>query len=275
MEKLYKAINANTDITDQALRVACNEIANTYSDIVDVNAKSKTVLRLGENTDVDTAWETVWQLGGDETYLTANNIYSISSSDDGDNQDIYIEGHTVSGTGADAKFSYITQTVTMDGQTQTALTAPLARVSYAANRTGTALAGDVYLYEITTITSGVPDDLTKAHMKISGSDGHNQSLKAAATLSNRDYFIMTGFDASVSSSAAAAVEFELQVREVGQQFLPKARFTANTAASSAVSHKFNPYVIIPKNADVRVRAKSSSANATVTASFAGYVAAVV
>ena len=48
---------------------------------------------------------------------------------------------------------------------------------------------------------------------------------------------------------------------MGQQFLPKARFTANTAASSAVSHKFNPYVIIPKNADVRVRAKSSSANA--------------
>lgn len=262
-------------IAGPEINQAINEIYSAYGDEVTIAGKAKSLLKFGKNIDLDAGvWETIWELGGDETYPTTNTIDRIVSSNAADTQTISLEGHTVTGAGADAEFTFVVQTVTLNGQTPVALTTPLARASRAATTSGTALAGDVYVFEDSATTGGVPNDLTKAHIKIAGSLGDNQSFKAATTFSNRDYFIMTGFTCSVSRTTSASVDFEIQVRQVGGLFLPKQRIDVNSVAQGTTQIKFNPYIIIPKNADVRVRGVSSANNTEVNASFQGYLAEV-
>lgn len=260
---------------DWRIVAAINEIHSSYGDMVDVLSKGKALLKFGENDDVDTAWETVWELGGDEVYPTTNSINTISSSAAGDTQVITLEGHTVTGTGSDQQFTFVIQTVTLNGQNKVTLGTPLARVSRAANSNGVALAGDVYVYEDTAIVAGVPSDLTKAHIKISGlTEGYQQSFKTATTFSNTDYFILTGFGVSVAKGNAAAVDFEIQVRNPGGLFRPMVRVSANSAGSTSVIEHFDPYKIIPKNYDIRIRALASTTNVPVNAYFTGYIAQI-
>lgn len=257
------------------LYLAEREIANTYGDTVSVIEKKKTLIKFGRNDDIDTAIEeTVWQPGGLEVYQTANTIDTISSSDAGDTQEMVIEGHTVSGTGVNAQFTFVTQTVTLNGQNKVTLPTPLARCSRAFNNNGVELAGSVYVYRDTAITGGVPNDLTTVHAQVP--IGFNQTFKGATTFSNTDYFIMTGAMFSVNrTSTAANVDFIIEVREPGKVFRPVfGRVTvSNTTGTSRI--QLDPAVLVPKNSDIRVQAIANTNNVPVTAEFAGYIAQVV
>lgn len=251
------------------------EVYSTYGDRVSTLAKRKSLLKFGRTDSLGTSWETVWTQGGDETYVTTNAIDTISSSSGSDTGGLaYIEGHTVSGTGADAQFTFVVQTVTLTGTTKATLSTPLARVSRVYNASSTTWVGDIYVYEDdTTTTPGVPDTASKIHMKVEAGD--NQSYKAATTFSNSDYFICTGGNASVNKKTAATVDFEMEVRRPGGLFLPVMRLTAASTGLNTVSIRFDPYVIIPKNADVRVVAIGSTTGIEVNAAFQGHLASVV
>lgn len=256
---------------------AIQEIFSKYGDRVSVLAKSKSLLKFGKNVGIDSGvTETVWTQGGDETFVTTNAIDKISSSSASDTEEIYIEGHTVTGTGTDAQFTFASQTVTLAGQTETALTTPLARVSRAYVTSSSSLVGDVYIYEDDTVTAGVPQTASKIHMKILGTAGDTQSFKAATTFSNEDYFICTGGYAACVGSSTANVNLTLEVRTVGSVFRPTAgRVALSGAGQPTAQVDFTPYVIIPKNADVRIRALSDANNTVVDASFQGFLAKVV
>jgi hypothetical protein len=247
------------------IRHAIEEIDNTYGDRV--RPKAKSLHKFGKNEDVGTSIETIWEQGGNETYVTTNAIDKISSSSGSDTEVITIEGHTVSGTGTDAEFTFVVQTVTLVGQTETALTTPIARVSRAYNAGSTALVGDVYIYEDDTVTAGVPQTATKIHLKIPA--GQNTSFKGATTFSNTDYFILTEVHFAVGKKAAATVDFDLEVRKVGGLFLPKFQTTLATTGSNSESEVFMPYYIVPKNADVRIRAIASTTGVEADCNFEG------
>lgn len=261
---------------DFVMQNAINEIARSYGHSVDIVAKSKSLLKFGNNPDLDTGvWETVWQTGGDETYVDTNIIDTISSSSTSDvGQVINIEGHTVTGTGADQQFTFIVQDATLNGQNKVTLATPLARVSRAYNSSTTDLVGIVHVYEDTALSGGDPIDDTKEHISIRGTLGDQQSFKAATTFSDSDYFICTGGWASITRSSTAAVDFELQIRRPGQTFRPVSRMTLNSTGSTTNQIQFNPYVVIPRNCDIRVRAVSTANNVEVNASFQGYIAKV-
>lgn len=275
LDSLTARIEAlEAELAYNPIALAEARIQDTFGDTVSVQEKKKTLLKFGKNVDLDTAWETVWVQGGDETYVTDNLIDTISSSNAGDTQEVTIEGHTVSGTGTDAQFTFVVQTATLNGQNKVVLTTPLARVSRLANNSTTAFAGDIYVYEDDTLTGGVPNTASKIHLKVLGSAGDTQSFKAATTFSNSDYFICTGGWASVNKAASAAVDFEMQVRTVGSVFRPVARLSLNSTGSTTQQITFDPPVIVPKNADMRVRAIASAVNCEVNASFYGYLAIV-
>lgn len=262
-------------IASAEINQAINEIYSTYGDEVSVASKAKTLLKFGKNLDLDTGgFETVWEVGGNEVYATGNTIDTISCSSATDTGTIVIEGHTVVGTGSDAQYSFNVQTATLNGQNKVVLSTPVARVSRAANLSGTPLAGDVFIYEDTAIVSGVPSDLTKAHLKINGSGGENKSFKSATTFSNTDYFIMTSAVFSVGKATSASCDFQLEVRKPGQLFLPVHRVTVNSVASSTMQIIYSPHLIVPRNSDIRIRAISSANNVEVNSSFAGYLANV-
>ena len=262
------------EVPDGRLVQAEREIEATFGDRVSIDRKAKSLIKFGKSGTLSTNRETVWNVGGHETYVTGNTITHVSSSSASDNQTLKLECHTVSGTGTDSQFTFVVQTVTLNGQTPVALDTPVARVSRVFNDNGTELVGAVYVYEIdgTTVTAGVPSPASKIHSKIDA--GFQQGFKGATTFSNEDYYVLTGGFGSVSYKQAAAVDFYLEVRQAGKVFIQQAAVSAN-ASGGSWQIDLDPAVIIPKNADVRITCQSGSQGAVVYGSFKGYLAKVI
>lgn len=261
------------EVPDARLVQAEREIYQYLGQEVSIDNKAKSLLKFGKSAPVtaDTR-ETVWTVGGNETYVDTNLIDSISSSSVNDDQLIRIESHTVTGTSSSQQFSFVVQTVNLNGQNRVALPTPVARVSAMVNANSHDLEGEVNVYENTALTGGIPNDASKVHCRIEA--GYQNALKAATTFSNEDYYILTGGFGSVSNKQAANVDFYLEVRQVGGVFIEAA---AVSAASTGGSWNVNldPAVIIPPNADVRITCEASASGAVVFGSFQGYLAKVI
>lgn len=260
------------EVPDGRLVQAEREIQAQYGDVVSIDRKAKSLIKFGKsgNLAADTL-STVWTVGGNETYVTDNTIEYISSSSASDTQEITLECHTVTGTGADAQFTFLAQTVQLNGQTPVALDTPVARVSHAYNSNGTELVGRVTVYENTTVVGGVPSDATKIHIDIP--QGLQGAFKGATTFSNTDYYILTGGFGSVSKKQDASADFFLEVRTAGGVFIQTAAISASSGGPWNV--ELDPAVIIPKNADVRITADASANNTVVFGIFKGYLAKVI
>lgn len=121
---------------------------------------------IGDNPSVEPGTiETLWNVGGLYVYLTADTTLFASSSDASDT-DTYVI------LGLNELYEPITAIVTLNGTTPVALSAKLFRVRVIVNinPVGTGSVGDVYVAESTALTAGVPDDLTKAKIKVPAGD---------------------------------------------------------------------------------------------------------
>ena len=262
----YEASQVNGVWLQHAIEV----IEGTYGDVVSVQAKDKDLLKFGRNKLVNSSKSTLMTLptGTDnETYVSTNIITQISSSSGSDTGDVIIEGHTTSG----GVFTFVTQTITLTGQTLAPLTTALARVSRVVNDGSTDLVGNIYVAETDTLSSGVPDTDAKVHLIVTA--GLNNSEKGATTISNNDYYIMTSFYADCLEKTAAYGIIHLEVREAGKTFINKIDIEASTNDSG--DHAFKPYLIIPKNADVRIRISANAAGKDFSGGFQGVLASVV
>lgn len=261
--------------TDPKLNHAINEILSAYGDTVSVETKAKSLFKYGKNPNVPQTKATIWYTGQDqanETYVAANtnSIDSVSSGNAGDTQSVVIEGHTES----DGNKTFVTQTVTLTGQTRAPLTTPLNRVTRLYNNGSTNFAGDIFVYENTALSSGKPSDTTKIHLTVNGLGGQNQSEKASTSLSSTDYWIITTFRASVVEKTATVADVELQARLSGKVFREIEDVTTSQGVPGVI--KFDPYIIIPPNSDVRLQGTSSDAGgAAVSGSIFGYLAIIV
>ena len=261
------------EVPDGRLVQAEREIQSTFGDVVSIDKKAKSLLKFGKSAPLDAnTIETVWSYGGHETYVNDNLIDSIVSSNVADNEEIYLECHTVEGTGTDQKFTFMTQTVSLNGQNRVPLPTPVARVSRAYNNNGTELVGAVYVYEETPLVAGVPQDSTKVHAHIP--QGFQQSFKGATTFSDEDYYILTGGFGSVSNKQAASVDFYLEVRSAGKIFRQGAAVSASSTGGSW-DIDLDPCIVIPKNADIRITCETATQGAVVFGSFKGYLAKVI
>ena len=262
----------NYEVPDARLVQAEREIYQNFGEVVSIDTKAKSLVKFGKSAALTTgSLQTVWTIGGNETYVSANTIDSISSTSVSDQEEIYIEGHTVTGTGQDQKFTFVSQTVTLNGQTRVALPTPLARVSMVYNNNGTLLVGRVVVYEDTAIVGGIPTDPSKIHIDIPL--GFQESFKAATTFSDTDYYILTGGFGSVSLKQDGSADFYLEIREPGKIFRQVAGISATNAGPWTIN--LDPAVIIPKNCDLRVRTETSVNNLVVFTSFQGYLAKVI
>lgn len=257
------------------VRGTIDEIRETFGD--HVHFKHKHLLKFGRTSNADSGVKTtIMTLPGavvNEVLQTTNSIDSISSSSGSDTSVLRIEGHTIDANGL---LTFVVQDATLDGQTRVALATPLARVSrgYVLAQTFAApaaeLVGSVYFYENGAITNGVPDTDAEVHMVIE--PGKNQSEKCATSVSNKDYFILTGFTGAIGrgSSSTTTVDFELEWRELGgvwRQF--SMEMSLRASGVSVLDIQFHDHQIIPPNSDLRMVAISNSANTAVSGSFEG------
>ena len=262
------------EVPDGRLVQAEREVYSTYGHMVSIDAKAKSLLKFGKSGNLSSTagLQTVWSVDGNETYISTNLIDSVVSSSASDTQEVTIEGHTIEGSGVDAKFTFVVETVTLNGQTPVALTTPLARTSRVNNNGSTEIVGVVAVYQDSAVTGGVPNDVTKVHIDIPL--GFQQSFKAATTFSNTDYFFLTGCYGAVSQKQTAAADFYIELREVGKSFRQIACLAASSSGGS-FNIEFDPAIIIPRNADVRIRCTTGTNNAVVFTNFRGYLAKVV
>lgn len=261
---------------DDLIRHAQDVIFETYGDTVSVSEKKKDLIKFGTNPNVGTTRSTIWYTGQDnnnEIYIAdnVNSIDSISSSYNPDSEVVKIEGHTMTG----GNRTFVSQTATLNGRNRVALTTALNRVTRVAHNddSSTDLVGEIYVYEDTALTSGKPINTKKIHLTIPS--GSNQSKKSSTSLSSTDYWIVTGFSGgSLEKTGTNTTEIELQVRVVGGVFKPVSKpIVVNTGTDTF--REFTPYVIIPKNADVRLTALSSSGGQEITGDIQGFLAEIV
>jgi len=253
--------------TDSGLIHALQVIEGDYGKVC--YYKPKTLKKFGRNEDVGTAYEDIWQYGGTETLPTTNAIDTVSSSSTSDTTTLVVEGFVLTG---DNKI-FTVQTVTLTGQTKALLTTPLARCTRAYASGAADLVGDVYIYEDDTLSAGVPTTAAKVHIDIKGTEGENQSFKASTSISSTDYWVITQIYVAVLRKTAAQANFQLQVKDNG--FVWRSRSILNAASTAApTAVNISPPIIIPSNADVRVRAQASTAGVDCVAWMNGYLALV-
>lgn len=258
------------------LEHAKDVIFKSYGDRVSFSEKGKDLLKFGKNPNVGSSFATIWYTGQDnanETYVAddVNSIDTISSSSASDTEVVRIEGHTMTG----GNRTFVVQTATLNGQNKVTLTTPLNRCTRVAHNdeSSTDLVGEIYVYEDTAITAGKPTDTTKIHITVQA--GENQSQKASTSLSSVDYWVIGSMQFNyLQKSGSNVASFRIEVREQGGVFKPKTdEITVTTGNSRDVM--FAPYLIIPKNSDVRISAKTSALNQELSADINGFLAVVI
>lgn len=244
-----------------------NVIYRSYGDVISFGEKGKYLRKFGRNTNLSSNTEAqVWQSGGIEVLSTTNDITHFASDDAGDTQTITVEGHTIDGSD---NLTFSIQNLTLAGQTKTALTTPLARVTRLYNTGSTDFAGTVSVSKDVAYTNGVP--ASDVHLTVAGAD--NQSLKAATSISQNDYWVITSGYFAVKRSATAIVDFKVQVKLKGQVWRTQLTATVSNSSGGTIVPLDTP-IIIPPNSDVRVLA-TSTANSTQVDAYVDGILAII
>ena len=257
-----------------AYKHAVESIRDIYGD--KTYLKPKQLLKFGRNPNVGATKATVQQFSQagtpeiNETYVTTNLINRIVSSNDNDEHDIYIEGHSVDGSG---NLTFVTQTVALDGQTGSPLTTALARMTRMYNADTTATAGTVYGYQSTSsVSSGVPQDNTKIHCLFDATE--QNSLKASTSFSQSDYGVITTLYGSIGKNKTANAVVRFEVRNQGGVFRTQFTWELDNVGQGGFVFHPDPFILIPPNSDVRFTAVASTTDVIISAGFDAYLALI-
>jgi len=229
-----------------ALKVQFGQIRGVYS-----------VNKFGENSEIDTGStpEDVWDFGGEYIFSTSAVIDTISSSSALDAVDITIEG-------LDANWDRVIQTIKLDGQNKVALSTALLRVYRAFNSNGAELNGDVYIYEDTAISGGIPTDTTKirAFMK---AEANQTEMMIFSVPANKTMMYMEGFIAiSRPGGVSGSADLTFKRRDFEKVFRVGRRISLNSQGSSNWRAVYTVPLIINEKSDIVFRCEAVSANST-------------
>ena len=251
---------------DPKMAFLLSEIKRTYGHDCVINRKS--LHKFGRFSSLGTSESEINYLGIDPVHSTSNSITHFSSTDGGDTQTLRVEGMTISG----GLLTFAAQDITLAGQTKTALTTPLSRVTRIANvSSATATSGDVYVYEDGAVSGGVPTDSNTVGNVMPAGD--QSTLFAGTSISSTNYFLCTGFYAYLAKKTTGFADVKLKAREISSVY--RTVQVVSIGTSSPVEHKFNPPLIIKSNSDIDLVATGSTSNLDVCAGFDGYFADIV
>ena len=231
---------------------------NYFSEVAAGNVKGRSSLIVsGLNPDVDMspAVEDIWNLPGVPLYaLPADGeapIDTISSSNASDTMVITIRGLDI--TGAE-----VILFPTLNGQNKVALATPLWRHNISINRSATDLQGDVYVYEDTAITAGVPDDFNFVRGYIALGD--NRSFQGINTIPLNKKGQLYWIYPFISNQQSANVAIQLFTREFGGVPISSTPGGLNSAGTSFLPFMLPIPAPIPPLTDMIPKAIGSTAN---------------
>jgi hypothetical protein len=199
----------------------------------------------------------IWGYGDVEPiygWPTTASIDSLTSDNAGDTQDVEI-------LGLDENWAEVTQTVTLTGQTRAALTTNLIRVNRMENvSAGTDFAGDIYLFENTALSGGIPVDTSKVKGFIT--NGDNQTLQGFYSVpAGKTALILQYGTTLLGTNSTVITVMEAFVRLFGMTFNLKDRYVLSRSGTSARDETFPVPGIFPEKSDFILR-MTPSANAS-------------
>lgn len=204
-------------------------------------------------------FEDIWNVdSSNEVFPSDNIIDTISSSSALDLTPVFIRGYTINNN----KLTPQNQVAILQGNSKFPLLVPLARVETMSNVSSVNWNGDIYLYEDTAITAGVPDDDSKIHLKGDAID--NTGIKTSASTSDNEYAVITDVSGYISRTQSTFIDFKLQVAPVGSIFSTRFQWTASSNGNSGDIPLPVP-LIIPPNNDFRIIGISGAGNDSVIA----------
>lgn len=219
--------------------------------------------KFGENPSITTATdpEDIWDGGGIYTFSNTANIDSISSSNDGDTQDVMIWG-------LDTNWDEVIQTVTLTGQATATLGTSLIRIYRMVNIGTTDISGNVYCYiNGATVAVGVPTTATDIRAIIN--NGNNQTLMCIYTVpaGKTGYFWGGYVSISRGPASTASTDFTWRARLFGSVFAVKSRICAMSSGSSAWNYTYKVPMALPEKTDIIIRCEEVSATVGVCGGF--------
>ena len=230
-------VNAGAHIAD--LRPLLLEVAR--GNVVGYSTMSK----FGQNNDIGTgAYEDIWDGGATYTYPANDTapITDIYSTDNGDEQDIQVQGLDVTG-------ALTLQTITLTGTTVAPLTTNLWRVFRLMNMGTTNNAGVVHATVSNKATS-------YAQMAI----GNNQTLMALYTIPlGKTGYLLQGTNSIIGTNRGYSISGKLLMRPYGKVFQLKKTFGLASDGSGYMVMPFPLPGKIPQLTDIKVSAISSAA----------------
>lgn len=227
------------------------------------------VHKFGRAPDFDTGDGEVTIWGGANDALTNEMQYNYSataiidslvSSNSGDTQAIKVEG-------LDSSYALVTQTITITGQTRKALDTNLIRVNRLINVGSTDIAGNVYCYEDTALTAGVPIDTTKIRAIII--DGSNQTEMAVYTVpAGKTGYLRQWFASSSGAKKTTNYLTKLKARPFGQVF--QLKHSSSIADAAPYIHSYIEPEAFTEKTDIEMTASITDTGITEAAVSAGF-----
>lgn len=186
--------------------------------------------------------------------------YYISSSNAADNQNFYFSG--INEKGFEQNHSQ-----PINGQTKTRLSDTFLWFRFwdAININSESLQGDLYIYEDTTVTNGIPDDLTKIRGFVKRAD--NQSQMGIWTIPLNEQGALTDVILGISNKVQAIVAFEIHARLVGGIFTLRGAGSINSVGTGIFQRCFCAGSRFFPGADILIKAQTKTNSIDVIADF--------
>lgn len=258
----------NIEATDSGnLRVTDAEsgLAIAKGDVIETTF----IHKFGRAPDFDTGdgnvtiWDGAEDVGLNEmqyNYSTTAIIDSLSSSNNGDTQDVEVQG-------LDTNYALVVQTITLTGQTRVALTTNLIRIFRIKNIGSVDVAGNVYCYENTTIAAGVPTDTTKVRAVLV--DGNNQTEMAVYTVpAGKTAYVRSWFASSSGAKKTTNYLIKLRARPFGQVF--QLKHSSSVADAAPYQHLYVEPEVFTEKTDIEMTALLTEGGVTEAAVSAGF-----
>lgn len=234
--------------------------------------------KFGRRDNLGTSWQAVLDTYSTSTllkeYPTTNTIDSLVCSDAAFAGMCWIEGLFIDAND-DNKYKTHKWQQEANGQTPVTLLQPLVRCFRVFNKSDESLATgsdtvSVYAADGVTVTGGVPQTEQKIHCSFNGEQ--NQSQQAEFATAYDEYWYGHTLKASIQKSGTPTAKIRIQVREFGNVW--RNVFTGDISKESPLSQRWEPFLIVSPNHDVRVTVLASTTNVTLEAELNGFIATV-
>ena len=196
------------------------------------------------------------------TFSSTADIDSLSSSDNGDTQDIEVQG-------LDSSYNLVTQTITLTGQTRKALDTDLIRVFRLKNVGTTDLAGTVYCFVNVETTGGVPNTL--ANIRAQVDNGNNQALMAVYTVpAGKTGYMRNWYASTAGANKSSNYVIRMKARPFGQVFQTKHLSAIADDGSSTALHTYIEPEVFAEKTDIVMSAQMKAVGGTLASVSAGF-----